>query len=159
MRYSPPRRRDGFTMIEMLVVFIVFSAVMMISVRAVGDTLRRDRVAKVAAIIGSDIEQAFAIAARQRLPVRVKIDRTNLTFTIVDRNTPTIIYKTRSFARTGAYGLDSLASNHDNLDIMPNGLLAGDSLHLELIIKTTGGALYSKTVWAGKGGLVKVDRR
>ena len=63
MRHSPSRRRSGFTIIEMLTVFVVFGAVAMISMRAVGDTLRRDRVAKASAIVGTDIEQAFAIAA------------------------------------------------------------------------------------------------
>lgn len=145
-------------MIEMLVVFVVFSAVMMVSVRSVGDTLRRNRATKVAAIVGSDVEQAFAIAARQRTPVRMKFSRVNKTFSIVDRNTPTLVYKRRSFAISGEYGLDSIQSNHDNIDIMPNGL-ATDSLHLDLFVKTTGGAWYTKTVWASKGGLVKVDRR
>ena len=70
MRHSPSRRRSGFTVIELLVAMAVFGAVAMISVRAVGDTLRRDRVTKVSAIIGTDIEQAFAIAARLREPVR-----------------------------------------------------------------------------------------
>lgn len=158
MNTSPPRRRSGFTMIEMLVVFVVFGAVMLVSVRRVGDTLRRDRVAKVAAIVGSDFEQAFAIAARQRVPVRMKFSRVNKTFQIVDRNTPTLIYKQRSFATSGEYGVDSIQSNHDNIDIMPNGL-ATDSTRLELFIKTTGGAWYSKTVWASKGGLVKVGGR
>ena len=145
-------------MIEMLVVFVVVGAVMMMSVRSVGDTLRRDRVAKVAAIVGSDMEQAFAIAARQRVPVRMKFSRVNKTFTIVDRNTQTLVYKKRSFASPGEYGLDSLQSNLDNIDIMPNGL-ATDSLHLDLFIKSTGGKWYSKTVWASKGGLVKVAGR
>jgi len=158
MRHSPSRRRSGFTFIEILVVFIVFSAVMAISVRSVGDTLRRDRVAKVSAIVGSDIEQAFSIAARQRLPVRMLIDRTNLKLTIVDRNTPTLIYKTRSFARTGEYALDSLWSNRDTIDIMPNGL-ATDTLKLSLVIKTRGGAPYAKSVRASKGGLVRLDNR
>ncbi len=158
MRHSPSRRRSGFTFIEILVVFIVFSAVMAISVRSVGDTLRRDRVAKVSAIVGTDIEQAFSIAARQRLPVRMLIDRTNLKLTIVDRNTPTLIYKTRSFARTGEYALDSLWSNRDTIDIMPNGL-ATDTLKLSLVIKTRGGAPYAKSVRASKGGLVRLDNR
>jgi len=158
MRHSPSRRRSGFTFIEILVVFIVFSAVMAISVRSVGDTLRRDRVAKVSAIVGTDIEQAFSIAARQRLPVRMLIDRTNKTLTIVDRNTPTLIYKTRSFARTGEYALDSLWSNRDTIDIMPNGL-ATDTLKLSLVIKTRGGAPYAKSVRASKGGLVRLDNR
>jgi prepilin-type N-terminal cleavage/methylation domain-containing protein len=155
---SHPRTRRGFTMIEMLVVFVVFGAVMLVSVRRVGDTLRRDRTAKVAAIDGSDVEQAFAIAARQRVPVRMKFSRVNKTFQIVDRNTPTLIYKKRSFATSGEYGLDSIQSNHDNIDIMPNGL-ATDSLHLDLFVKTTGGAWYTKTVYASKGGLVKVAGR
>jgi type II secretory pathway pseudopilin PulG len=155
---SPPRPRGDFTMIEMLVVFVVFGAVMLVSVRRVGDTLRRDRTAKVAAIVGSDVEQAFAIAARQRVPVRMKFSRVNKTFQIVDRNTPTLIYKKRSFATSGEYGLDSIQSNHDNIDIMPNGL-ATDSLHLDLFVKTTGGAWYTKTVYASKGGLVKVAGR
>ena len=155
---SPPRPRGGFTMIEMLVVFVVFGAVMLVSVRRVGDTLRRDRTAKVAAIVGSDVEQAFAIAARQRVPVRMKFSRVNKTFQIVDRNTPTLIYKKRSFATSGEYGLDSIQSNHDFIDIMPNGL-ATDSLHLDLFVKTTGGAWYTKTIYASKGGLVKVAGR
>ena len=145
-------------MIEMLVVFVVFGAIMMMSVRSVGDTLRRNRVAKVAAIVGSDLEQAFAIAARQRQPVRMTFSRANKTFSIVDRNTPTLVYKTRSFATSGEWGLDSIQANHDNIDIMPNGL-ATDSTNLELFIKSTGGKWYSKTVWASKGGLVKVAGR
>ena len=161
MRDSPSRRRSGFTFIEMLVVFIVFGAVMTISVRGVGDTLRRNRVAKVGAILGSDIEQAFAIAARQREPVRIVVNRTGKTFTIQDRKVPpatTTIYKTRSLAISGQYGVDSLWTNRDTIDIMPNGL-ATDVLTLSLVIKSTGGELYTKTVQASKGGLVRVDNR
>ena len=158
MRHSPSRRRSGFTFIEILVVFVVFSAVAAISVRSVGDTLRRDRVAKVGAILGSDIEQAFSIAARQRLPVRMLVDRTSKTFSIVDRNTPTLIYKTRSFGRSDEYSLDSLWSNRDTIDIMPNGL-ATDTLKLSLIIRTRGGVAYAKSVRASKGGLVRIDNR
>ena len=158
MRHSPSQRRSGFTLLELLITLAVFGAVALISVRGVGDTLRRDRVAKVSAILGSDIEQAFAIAARQRLPVRMVVDRTNKKFTIVDRNTPTLIYKTRSFARTGEYAVDSLASNRDTIDIMPNGI-ATDTLNLSLIIRSRGGATYSKSVRASIGGLVRVNNR
>jgi len=158
MRHSPAPRRGGFTFIEILVVFIVFSAVATISIRSVGDTLRRDRLSKSSAIVSSDLEQAFAIAARQRQPVRVQIDRTNLKLTVVDRNTPTLVYKTRSFAKAGAYELDSLWSNRDFIDIMPNGLSTNE-LQLSLIIRTTGGALYQKSVRASRGGLVRVGNQ
>jgi prepilin-type N-terminal cleavage/methylation domain-containing protein len=159
MRHSPSRRRSGFTFIEMLVVFIVFSAVMAVSVPAVGDTLRRNRVAKVGAVLSADIEQAFAIAARQREPVRMVVDRTNKRFSIQNRNvaTPTI-YKSRSLAISGDFGVDSLWTNKDTIDIMPNGL-ATDTLKLALIIRTTGGATYEKAVRVSKGGLVRIDNR
>ena len=156
MRLPPSRRRSGFTFIEILIVFVVFSAVMAVSVPAVGDTLRRNRVAKVGAIISGDIEQAFGIAARQRLPVRIVIDRPNRQFRILDRNTPTIVYKSRSFV-TGEFNLDSLWTNRDTIDIMPNGL-ASDTLKLSLIVKTKGG-VYQKSVRASKGGLVRLDNR
>jgi prepilin-type N-terminal cleavage/methylation domain-containing protein len=158
MRHSPSRRRSGFTLLELLITLSVFGAVALISVRGVGDTLRRERVSKVSAILATDIEQGFSIAARQRLPVRMMIDRTNNTFTIVDRNTPTLIYKTRSFARSGEYAVDSVASNRDTIDIMPNGL-ATDTLNLSLIIRTRGGEMYSKSVRASIGGLVRVNNR
>lgn len=158
MRHSPPRRRGGFTFLEILVVFIVFTAAAMISVRSVGDTLRRDRVAKAAAVVASDIEQAFSIAARQRLPVRMVIDRDSRKLTVVDRNTPTLIYKTRSFAKGGAYEIDSLYADTARMEIMGTGL-ATNAMQLKLIIKTTGGALYQRTVQVSKGGLVQVNGR
>ena len=159
MRDSPSRRRGGFTFIEILVVFVVFAAVATISVRSVGDTLRRDRVAKTSAVLSADIEQAFAIAARQREPVRMVVDRTNKRFSIQNRNVATpIIYKTRSFALSGEYGVDSLWTNKDTIDIMPNGL-ATDTLKLALIVRTTGGATYQKAVRVSKGGLVRMDNR
>ncbi len=160
MRHSPSRRRSGFTMIEILAVFVVLAAAMMISVRAVGDTLRRDRVQKVSAIIGSDLEQAFAIAARLREPVRIVVDTARATrrIRIQDRKPTPTIYKLRLLDSSSTYALDSMITNRDTIDIMPNGL-ATDSLNLTLIIKTTGGKLYTKTVWASKAGLTKVNGR
>ena len=159
MRDSPSRRRSGFTFIEMLVVFVVFAAVAAISVRSVGDTLRRDRVAKTGAVLSADIEQAFAIAARQREPVRMVVDRVNKRFKIQNRNvaTPTV-YKSRSLSTSGEYGVDSLWTNKDTIDIMPNGI-ATDTLKLALIVRTTGGTTYQKAVRVSKGGLVRLDNR
>ena len=132
----------------------------MISVRGVGDTLRRDRLAKATAVVSSDFEQAFAIAARQRQPVRVLIDTVypNRKVTIVDRNTPTLIYKTRSFKKAQAFEVDSIWTTKGSFDIMPNGI-ATDELNLTFMIRTTGGAQYTKTVRASKAGLVRVGNQ
>lgn len=147
------------TLVEILIVFVLFAAVAAISVPSVGDTLRRDRVSKIGAVLSSDIEQAFAIAARQREPVRMVVDRANKRFSIQSRNvaTPTV-YKTRSLSTSGEYGVDSLWTNRDTIDIMPNGM-ATDTLRLALIIRTRGGTTYEKAVRVSKGGLVRMDNR
>jgi type II secretory pathway pseudopilin PulG len=145
-------------MIEMIVVFVVFGLVAMISIRSVGDTLRRDRVSKATAILGADIEQAFSIAARQRLPVMMVLNRSTKTFSIIDRNTPTMIYRRRSFAKTADFGVDTMYANKDTIFIMPNGL-ATSTLDLTLRISSRGGAPYTKSVRASIAGMVQVDNR
>ena len=54
--------------------------------------------------------------------------------------------------------IDSLASNRDTVDIMPNGIATAD-WNLSLVIKTTGGAAYAKSVKVSRGGLVRVNNR
>jgi prepilin-type N-terminal cleavage/methylation domain-containing protein len=159
MRHPPSHRRSGFTFIEMLVVFVVFAAVMAISYKGMGDTLRRNRVAKASLLVGGDLEQAFATAARLRQPVRIVVDAPNKKFTIKDRATPTpVIFKRRTLDSTSTFAVDSLVTSRDSIEIMPNGL-ADDSLKLTLIMKSLNGSLYTKSIWVSRAGLVKVDNR
>ena len=145
-------------MIEMIVVFVVFGLVVMISIRSVGDTLRRDRVAKATDILRADIEQAFSIAARQRLPVMMVLNRTNKTFSIIDRASTTKVYRRRSFAKTADFGVDTMYANRDTIFIMPNGL-ATDTLNLTLRIATRGGGTYTKSLRSSLAGMVRVNNR
>jgi Tfp pilus assembly protein FimT len=145
-------------MIELLIVFIVFGLVVMISIRSVGDTIRRDRASKAASILGADIEQAFAIAARQRRPVMMALNRSNKTFSIIDRASTTKVYRRRSFARTADYGVDSLYANRDTIVIMPNGI-ATNTMDITLRITTRGGAVYTTKVAVSVGGMVLVNNR
>jgi prepilin-type N-terminal cleavage/methylation domain-containing protein len=158
MRPTPLTRRSGFSMIELLIVFVVFGLVVMMSIRSVGDTLRRDKASKAASILGSDIEQAFAIAARQRTPVMMILDRANRKISIIDRGTTTKIYRQRSFSKTSDYGVDSLYANRDTIVIMPNGI-ATSAWDLRLRFTSTGGTVYTKKVNASVGGMVRVDNR
>jgi Tfp pilus assembly protein FimT len=144
-------------MIEMLVVFVVFAAAVMISIRSVGDTLRRDRVSKIASIVSADLEQAFAIAARLRTPVSLRIDPTNRTFMVTNRAN-TLRYRTRTFTSSGDFPLDFIEANNTAIDIMPSGL-STDTLHLTLGIYTQGGAKYTKAVRVSKAGFVRVDNQ
>lgn len=159
--FSSPRpphvaRRSGFTMIEMLVVFVVFAATVMIAIRSVGDTLRRDRLGKTAVMLSSDLEQAFAIAARQRAPVRLLINDTSRTFSVADRADTTFKYRTRNFT-AGEFTLDSLSPSRRVLDVMPTGL-STDTLSLRIGV-LSGGKMYTKTIRMTRAGLVRVGKR
>ena len=48
------RARPAFTMIELLLVLTLIGAIAAIAIRSVGDTIRRDRVVKTAAIVSTD---------------------------------------------------------------------------------------------------------
>jgi prepilin-type N-terminal cleavage/methylation domain-containing protein len=158
MRPTPITRRNGFTMLELIIVFVVFGLVAMISIRSVGDTLRRDKAAKAANILGSDIEQAFAAAARQRMPVMIALNRYNRTVSFVDRADTTKVYRRRSFRKTADYGVDTLYANRDTIVIMPNGI-ATNPMNITLQITSRGGVLYTKQVSISTGGMVRVNGR
>jgi Tfp pilus assembly protein FimT len=145
-------------MIELLIVFVVFGLVAMISLRSLGDTLRRDKAAKAANILGSDVEQAFAAAARQRLPVMIALNRANRTVSIIDRADTTKVYRRRSFRSTGDYGVDTLFANRDTIVIMPNGI-ATNPMDITLSDTSRGGLLYTKQVSISVGGMVRVNGR
>lgn len=158
MRSSPRRRaRPGFTLIEILTVFIVFGVAAMIAVRSVGDTLRRDRVSKAAVMVSADIEQAFAIAARQRTPVRVFLNDTTISISFRDRADTTRRFRHRTF-RGGEFSLDTMSMSRREFDIMPTGL-ATDTLSLTLGIFSQGGGTYSQTVRMTRAGLVRIGNR
>ena len=154
-RTSNVRRPSaGFTMIEVVLVLAMVSAIAAISIRSVGDTIHRDRVVKAAAIVSTDLEQAFALAGRQRTPVRLLFDSANMTFAVADRADTTLKFRSRQFL-VGDLALDYISVNHTMLDVLPSGLSA-DTLSLVLGIYSKNHQKYSRTVRMTRGGLVRV---
>lgn len=152
VRFDIPRK--GFTLVELLIVLALIGIVASIAIRSVGDTIRRDRVQKAAAIVSTDLEQAFAIAARQRTPVRLLFDSARKTFALAARADTTFKYRTRQFA-TGDLALDYISVSNAALDVLPSGLSA-DTLNLRIGIYSRNGSRYDRTIRMTRGGLVRI---
>ena len=157
MARSQPRTeksRDGFTLVELLIVLALIGIVASIAIRSVGDTMRRDRVVKLTAVLSTDLEQAFALAARQRTPMRILIDSAKRTFSIASQGDTTLKYRTRQFV-TGDMAIDYISASRNTLDIMPSGLSA-DTLRLRIGIYSKNGTTYDRTIRMTRGGLVRI---
>lgn len=89
----PTRRpRGGFTLIEMLIVMSVLGVIALMSMGQVSSYTRERSVASAAATVRMDLQQAFAIAARNRRPVRVSFAPADTALRITDReNTTTFV--------------------------------------------------------------------
>ena len=135
-------------------VFVLVGIVMAIAIRSVGDTMRRDRVNKAVAIVSADLEQAFALAARQRTPIRLLFDSTRMTFAVVERADTTLKYRTRQF-KNGDLQLDYYSVSRNTLDILPSGLSA-DTLSLRMGIYSKNNSLYDRTLRMTRGGMVRI---
>lgn len=153
-RGAPHKGALGFTLIELLIVFGLVGVVASIAIRSVGDTIRRDRVQKAAAIISTDLEQAFALAGRQRTPIRLLFDSTKRTFAVADRADTTLKFRTRQFV-VGDLALDYYSVSSNTLDVLPSGLSA-DTLSIRLGIYSRNGVPYDRTIRMTRGGLVRI---
>ena len=147
-------RRHGFSMVELMMVLVLVGLVASISIRSVGDTIQRDRVQKAAAIVSTDLEQAFALAGRQRAPMRLLFDSARKTFSVALRSDTTLKYRQRQFAN-GDLALNYISVSRNTLDILPSGLSV-DTLSLKLGIYSRNGTTYDRTIRMTRGGLVRI---
>ena len=152
--HRPLATRAGFSMIELLIVLALVSIVASISIRSVGDTLQRDRVQKAAAIVSTDLEQAFALAGRQRAPMRLLFDSAKKTFAVALRSDTNFKYRVRQFA-SGDLALGYISVSRTTLDILPSGLSV-DTLSLKLGMYSRNGTTYDRTIRMTRGGLVRI---
>src|SRR5688572_31174194 len=69
--YRAPQTPSGFTLIEMLIVTSLLGLIALMSVGQISNYVRERNVSSAAAVVRNDLQQAFAIAARNRRPVRL----------------------------------------------------------------------------------------
>jgi prepilin-type N-terminal cleavage/methylation domain-containing protein len=148
----PCRARTGFTLIETLIVMSMLGVIALLSMGRISEYVRERNVAAASSMVRNDLQQAFAIAARNRRPVRVSFADTALRITNRENS---VTYVRRGLGVGGGLNLNpadvtfctSTCSNA-TIDVFPNGW-ASDSLTV-----TISKGSYTRGVHMSRSGLV-----
>jgi prepilin-type N-terminal cleavage/methylation domain-containing protein len=147
--WNSSRPRSGFSMLEMLVVLIVISVLVKVSVSKIGLIIRHERVNRAAQVVVSDLQNAFAMAGRQRAPVRLTFTPATKTYVFSDRATGTV-YQTRIMDNRSEYMLSTLTAAPTQVDVLPNGIGSA------ALTVTIAQGDYTRTVTASSAGFVRL---
>jgi len=146
-------RRDrhhasGFSMLEMLVVLLIIGVLAGIVVPKISRSIRHERVNRASQVLVQDLQNGFAIAGRQRAPVRLTFTPATKTYVFTDRATGTVL-QTRVMSTGADFSLTSLTSTSNTVDILPNGI--GSTA----FTVTLANGDYSRTVTASTAGFIR----
>ena len=145
--YSSPR---GFTIFELLVVVAILGILATMTGPAMSRIVRHNRVNRAATVIASDLQNAFAVAARQREPVRIQADASTRSYQFIDRKSGNVLRIRTFYGDTSEYRLTSLVFNPTTIDVFPNGVSSA-----AVTIDLANGD-YTKQITASTAGFVRV---
>ena len=114
-------RNSGFSMLEMLLVLIIIAVLVGIVIPKIATIIRHERVNRAAQVLVQDLQNGFAMAGRQRAPVRLTFTPGTKTYVFSDRASGTVL-QTRVMSTGSEYSLTSLTPSVTTVDILPNGI-------------------------------------
>ena len=141
----------AMTLIEMMIVMVIMGTMLAMAVRPTGRIMVENRVQRAANLVASDLELGFALAARQRRPVRLTIDGAGMEYRLTDRATGDV-YQRRVLGNGSEYELTSLSGTTPTVDLFPAGLAAAP---MTITIGLSG---YSRRIMMTRAGQVRVVR-
>jgi type II secretion system protein H len=143
--------RPGFTMVEVLVVVAIVGILATMVGPAMSRIVRHQRANRAAMVIAADLQNAFAVAARQREPVRIQADAPTRSYQFVDRKTGAVLRIRTFYGDTSEYRLTTLVFNPTTLDVFPSGISSAP-----LTVSLANGD-YAKTISASTAGFIRVS--
>jgi type IV fimbrial biogenesis protein FimT len=144
------RVREGFSLFELIVVVVIMAILSTMVGPAMSRITRHQRVNRAATVIASDLQNAFAVAARQREPVRIQADASTRSYQFVDRKSGAVLRIRTFYGDTSEYRLTSLVFNPTTFDVFPNGVSSA-----AVTIDLANGD-YTKRITASTAGFIRV---
>lgn len=136
-------------MLEMLIVLIVVTVLIAIVIPKMAKIMSHERVNRAAQVVVADLQNGFAMAGRQRAPVRLTFTSSTQTYVFSDRGSGAVI-QTRTMNKQSEYALTTLSGSPSTVDILPNGI---GSAAFTVTIGQNG---YTRTVTASSAGFVRL---
>jgi type II secretion system protein H len=144
--------RAGFTVLELIVVVVIFGIMVSLALPSMSRIVRHNRVNRAATVIASDLQNAFATAARSRQPVRIQADNANRSYQFVDRKSGTVLRMRTFYGDTSEYKLTTLTFTPATVDVFPSGISSA-----ALTVDLANGD-YAKQLTASTAGFVRVSK-
>ena len=146
---SSPRRIRGFTLLEVLVVLIFAGVVTAMSVGRIHTLTVKGRLRRAATATRNDIEAAFAIAVRNRQPVRIAWSSSTRQLVVTDR-AGTTYFRRSNLGSVYGLAASNVAFSASPIEVYPNGL-ANNPLTITLTVESA-----VDTVIVTRSGLIQV---
>lgn len=145
--------RWGFTTIELIIIVTIIGVLAGIAGPATSRIVRHSRTNRAAAVIAADLQNAFAVAARQRQPVRITADAPSKSYQFTDRATGKVLRIRSFYGDTSEYRLSKLEFNPTQIDVFPSGVSSAP-----VVVDLANGD-YARKITASTAGFIRVVPR
>lgn len=144
------RNRSGFSMLEIVTVVTIAGITAALSAGRIHAVIMQQRVARAATILQGDLEAAFQISARNRVPIRIRWDAGAMQMGVTDR-AGSVYYRKTALGKDFAIKSSGVTFTNNPLEIYPNGL-AADTLAITLSAEGN-----TRTIIMSRAGMVRIQ--
>jgi prepilin-type N-terminal cleavage/methylation domain-containing protein len=144
--------RQGFSIIELIAVMAILGIMASFAGPAFSRIVRHQRVNRAATVIAADLQNAFAVAARQRQPVRIQADQNTRSYQFIDRKSGAILRIRTFYGDTSEYRLSKLVFTPATIDVFPSGVSSA------AIVIDLGNGDYNKQITASTAGFIRIKK-